>query len=344
MKKFSRRDFLKGALAVSLLGGARRASASRTRRSTDVIGWARVFSRAMVYDKPALDERIVTAYGADAVLPVLGRATGESWSGQHDQDTVWWRTPEGYIHAVTAQFCPYAPTPKVLHPIRDPGVWIEIAAPLTMLAADPSPKAEQGPRVYAESVFRAVASAIDDEGTVWYRLTHQTDELDYSWVRAHHARILDPASWQPIAPKRRKSIHVDRATQTLFAYEDGQEVARARVSTGGRRILPEQGIIGQRTLPGDYNVTLKAPAARLTWGTPGVDAYDTLGVPYLMFFDPLIGIHGAYWHNNFGVPQSHGCINVRPAFAHWLYLWTTPFVDYDVRLVRSVKGIAVTVE
>lgn len=60
--------------------------------------------------------------------------------------------------------------------------------------------------------------------------------------------------------------------------------------------------------------------------TDDLEAYILPGVPWVSFFEPETGIafHGTYWHQNFGVPMSHGCINMKTEEARWLYRWTTP--------------------
>ncbi len=61
--------------------------------------------------------------------------------------------------------------------------------------------------------------------------------------------------------------------------------------------------------------------------------YDLPGVPWVSYLtDWGIAFHGTYWHNDFGNPRSHGCINMTPDAAKWLYRWTQPFVPYDYQL------------
>jgi lipoprotein-anchoring transpeptidase ErfK/SrfK len=59
--------------------------------------------------------------------------------------------------------------------------------------------------------------------------------------------------------------------------------------------------------------------------TDAIDAYELPGVPWTCFFAPHgIAFHGTYWHDNFGTPMSHGCINMRTEEAKWLYRWSLP--------------------
>ena len=58
-------------------------------------------------------------------------------------------------------------------------------------------------------------------------------------------------------------------------------------------------------------------------GGYGADAYDLANVPYVMYFHEGYGLHGTYWHNNFGTPMSHGCVNLSTGDAGWFYNWAS---------------------
>jgi lipoprotein-anchoring transpeptidase ErfK/SrfK len=104
-----------------------------------------------------------------------------------------------------------------------------------------------------------------------------------------------------------KWIDVDLTNQRLVAYEGQTPVYWVTVSTG----LP-----GTPTVTGQYNIYVKYPAQLMTG--PG---YYLPDVPYVMYFYEGYGIHGTYWHNNFGHPMSHGCVNTPTPDAKWLYEW-----------------------
>jgi lipoprotein-anchoring transpeptidase ErfK/SrfK len=58
--------------------------------------------------------------------------------------------------------------------------------------------------------------------------------------------------------------------------------------------------------------------------------FDLPGVPWVTYLTQKgVALHGTYWHNDFGKPRSHGCINVSSEAAKWLYLWTNPVVPFD---------------
>ncbi len=124
------------------------------------------------------------------------------------------------------------------------------------------------------------------------------------------------------APTDGKWIDVNVSNQTITAYEGSVAIKTILVSTG----LPRT-----PTVLGTYKILSKYPAVRMTGGTPGIDYYDLPNVPYTMFFFRGYAIHGTYWHNNFGHPMSHGCVNLPTTEAKWFYEWApigTPVVTH----------------
>ena len=104
-------------------------------------------------------------------------------------------------------------------------------------------------------------------------------------------------------------IDIDLSAQRLTAYEGSRPVFNALVSTG----LPRT-----PTVQGRFKVYVKYRST--TMSGPG---YRLPGVPYTMYFYKGYGLHGAYWHNNFGHPMSHGCVNLRTTDAQWLFNWAS---------------------
>ena len=70
--------------------------------------------------------------------------------------------------------------------------------------------------------------------------------------------------------------------------------------------------------------------------TPLVEVFDLPGIPWNLFFD-LSGtaIHGAYWHNDFGIKRSHGCLNISCEAARWIYRWAYPIGGYEDDFIQS---------
>jgi lipoprotein-anchoring transpeptidase ErfK/SrfK len=104
-----------------------------------------------------------------------------------------------------------------------------------------------------------------------------------------------------------KWIEIDLSQQRLYAHVGQSTVLTAVVSTGTR---------WYPTVTGRFRVYRKYVSTRMTG--PG---YDLSGVPWTMYFYGGYAIHGAYWHNNFGTPMSHGCVNMKIPEAKWLYHW-----------------------
>lgn len=113
-----------------------------------------------------------------------------------------------------------------------------------------------------------------------------------------------------------KYIEVNLSEQKLEAYRGGRKVNEFLISSG----------IGQYPTPvGDFSIWLRLTEDRMTgnYGENHPDNYDIPDVPYVMYFNGPYALHGAYWHNNFGHPMSHGCINISVHDAAWLHNWTT---------------------
>ncbi len=122
----------------------------------------------------------------------------------------------------------------------------------------------------------------------------------------------------PAAPTNRgKAIVVSTSDQRIYAFENGQLVRTHLVSTG-RAQTP--------TVLGDYAVYVKYVADDMS----GPD-YFLPQVPYVMYFYSGYAVHGTYWHNSFGRPMSHGCVNLPVAEAEWFFNWAE--VGTPVRVV-----------
>jgi lipoprotein-anchoring transpeptidase ErfK/SrfK len=76
------------------------------------------------------------------------------------------------------------------------------------------------------------------------------------------------------------------------------------------------------TFEGRFSIQYKVPFSTIVPPPTSTSDYYIEGVPYFMTYAQNFGFHGAYWHDNFGTAASHGCINLSPADAKWLYDWT----------------------
>ncbi len=115
-------------------------------------------------------------------------------------------------------------------------------------------------------------------------------------------------------------IAVNLSTQTLVAYEGDTPVFETLVSSG----LPQW-----PTVTGQYRTYMKYESQTMNGYLLGYDYYLP-DVPYVMYFFEDYAIHGTYWHNNFGTPMSHGCVNVSTPDAGWLFEWAPVGTLVDV--------------
>ncbi len=127
-------------------------------------------------------------------------------------------------------------------------------------------------------------------------------------------------------------IDVSLQRQTLVAYEGSRPVYATLVSTGLEVMTPPPDpsaagaeVQTRSTIRGDFRVHTKFVTATMDSDVPG-DEYDLRDVPYVQYFEGNYALHAAFWHDDFGKPRSHGCINLSPLDARWLFEWTEPRV------------------
>jgi lipoprotein-anchoring transpeptidase ErfK/SrfK len=138
-------------------------------------------------------------------------------------------------------------------------------------------------------------------------------------------------------------IDVSLATQTLVAYEGSRPVYATLVSTGrGPKGSPSE------TPTGVHRIWVKLLTAPMDdTERDDVDKHYSMDeVPYVMFFDKGVGLHGTYWHRDFGRVKSHGCVNLAPLDAQWLFGFTAPHLPDGWHAVHPTpleKGTAVRV-
>lgn len=112
-------------------------------------------------------------------------------------------------------------------------------------------------------------------------------------------------------------IHVHLPEQTLVAYAGDEPVYATLVSSGRP---------GYETPDGLYRIRRKYISRRMQGPDPDHGTYDIAEVPWTMYYYAGLALHGAYWHDEFGRTRSHGCTNVSPVDARWLFRFTAPAV------------------
>lgn len=178
----------------------------------------------------------------------------------------------------------------------------------------------------------------------------------YGRVKVEETRQVGRARWARIGPDRwvlgdrvrtatarprpagvgsgDRWIHVSLGDWTLVAYEGDRPVYATLISRG------------YNTPKGRFQVTRKLAMASLRFESRGGE-YEAESVPWVVYFKPRFAFHSAYWHDGFGDRASHGCVNLSPADAKWLFEWTTPALPpgwYQINRAPSDPATHVIIE
>lgn len=145
----------------------------------------------------------------------------------------------------------------------------------------------------------------DSNGNVWYLIGPR------QWLRQEFVAMFAPATKPENVAGR--WMAVDLFEQTLIAYENDKPIFATLVSSG----LPDWS-----TNEGVFEIWARLDRDSMSGATGAPDAYALQDVPWTMYFDGSISLHGTYWHDDFGYRRSHGCVNLSVSDARWLYEWT----------------------
>lgn len=336
--KISRRDFLKlsgyGLMGVTLPDLSRFTSDEFNNLQ------GRVTNRTLwSYKAPDFSSQRRKLYWHDLIIPITNTAVGIDETAYN---RVWYEAEEGgYIYSGSVQ-----PVRTILNQplhISLKGGLGEVTVPFTEARLEPDANAEVVYRLYYESVHWVKASAIHPvTGNIWYYLLDDKIEQFY-YAPAEHIRLIpDPelAPLSPHVPDKEKRVEVRLNDQLVLAYEANRLVFATRTATGGRLRS------GTYTTPsGDFITFHKRPTRHMAAGDIASSGFDLPGVPWVTYIkDNGISFHGTYWHNDYGRPRSHGCINLTPQAAKWLYRWTTPSVPPDKELAYGFVGTKVEIK
>jgi L,D-transpeptidase catalytic domain len=157
-----------------------------------------------------------------------------------------------------------------------------------------------------------------------------------AWLAADDLVVADTHD-DPVgvAAEGRKWIDVSIRKQLLVAYEGRRAAYATLVSTGISGMADPA--TSHATVRGIFYIHAKHVSATMD-GDEATDAYDLRDVPYIQYFHEGYALHGAFWHDDFGKPRSHGCINLAPADAAWIFEWTDPIVPPDWHGAVNAEG------
>ncbi|WP_437993185.1 L,D-transpeptidase family protein [Sorangium sp. So ce145] len=166
---------------------------------------------------------------------------------------------------------------------------------------------------------------------------------DGSLVRSDEVVRVDPLPRTPAwAVRGRKWIDVSIDKQSLVAYEGTRPVYVTLVSTGADGLGDPK--TTRSTIQGLFRIHTKHVTVTMDGDEEDEDPFDFRDVPFVQYFTEGFAFHAAYWHDDFGTPRSHGCVNLSPLDAAWLFEWTTPEVPAEWHGALSLrKGTLVSI-
>ncbi len=334
---FSRRDFLKlsaagmlGALLAEV-GLSRALAAPTSQGRMTYSGWP-------LYSDPSFNARKLSLLGRDEIVNITAEVDGDAGNPYNSK---WFRvngqgyTYSGWVQPVETNY------QKAALGIPSGGQLGEITVPYSITRLQPSFLAKNGYRIYFATTHWVTGVSVNPyEKGMWYEIYDSHLQQSY-FVPSADMRLVPDDELTPLSPEvsdDHKHIYADTATQSVTAFEDNTAVLLARCSSGGK---------GTKTPLGNFQTFHKGPTIHMTNdGAAGAGhGYDLPGVPWVSFFTGTgVSFHGTYWHNDYGKPRSHGCVNLRPADAKFLYRWTSPLVPVGTQyLYKPGEGTRVEI-
>jgi hypothetical protein len=147
---------------------------------------------------------------------------------------------------------------------------------------------------------------------------------DGTWVSIDDVSRLDPVKKVPAWAKAgEKWIDINITKQTLVAYEGTRAVYATLVSSGEAGLGDPE--TTKSTRRGIFRIHTKHITATMDSNVVG-EEFELRDIPYVQYFQDGYALHAAYWHDGFGQPRSHGCVNLAPEDARRLFFWTDPQV------------------
>ncbi len=299
----------------------------------------RVFvGKTEIKTKPDNNSSTVEVLYEDGVVPWLREIPGQPVS-IFAPNVRWVETDRGYIwspHLQPVKNLPQEPILELPSTSLGEGMWAEVTVPYVDIALDNPParspwlKVAPHPRLYYSQILWIDQIDTDSAGRSYYRVNERYGSGDILWAASEAFRPLQDEDFSPIHPYvEDKRVAINLTYQTLSCYEGNDEVYFCRISSGGK--YDAQGSPNDKwsTPLGPHPIWRKLTSLHMSGGTM-VGGYDLPGIGWTMLFAANgVAIHSTFWHNNFGVPMSHGCVNALPEDAQWIFRWTTPHVTAD---------------
>lgn len=324
--QITRREFLKlvstGTLAFALkdlrVDRALAASLPKQGRIT--------YSGIPLYDGPSFQANQIHHFGTDQVIEITGLDENGDENGNPFNKSWYQVNGEGYTYSGWIQ--PVETNyQKPIFSIPQKGQVGEITVPFCITKKAPYVYAETAHRIYYGTthwVKRVLVTR--EEKSIWYEIYDFHLKKSF-YVPTHDMRLIpndELTLLSPEVPQEQKRIVVDLATQMVTAFEGEKLVFSERCASG---------VKGTETPKGEFRTYHKGPSIHMTNEGDALEnesVYSLPGVPWCSFFTSVgMAFHGTYWHNDYGRPRSHGCVNIPSASSKFIYRWTLPTVPAD---------------
>ncbi len=155
---------------------------------------------------------------------------------------------------------------------------------------------------------------VEIDGKRWYQIGGG------QWIHQYDVAKITPIE-RPADVDTDKWVSVDLYEQVLVAYEGETPVFATLISSGLKDWPTNEGL---------FHIYLRYPETDMSGAFQRPDFYYLQDVPWTMYFDGDIALHGTYWHDGFGYRQSHGCVNMSITDAKWLYDWSADEFDFTI--------------
>ena len=291
--------------------------------------------KTQVFDRPSFEGNQQKVFWKDMIIPIKSVTVGDA---EPSHNRIWYHIgKEEYVHSGSIQpVQTHLQEPDANIPIT--GALVEVTVPYTDVHWGAGKNNQFAYRFYYETTHWAKALVKDNQGEYWYQIQEDKWDLIY-YAPASHLRVIPESELTPLSEEissSDKRIEVRLRDQLAIAYERDKPVFMARVASGaefsnGRFLTPV----------GRHKTFHKRPSRHMAAGDLASNGYDLPGVPWICYINEKgVAFHGTYWHNDYGRPRSHGCINLIPAAAKWIYRWTLPNVPpYEERIYENFGTI-----
>ncbi len=350
-QQFNRRDFLKLSVTSALGLGSLAFSPWNDWKDfqsqfPNVEKMGRVTQgKVDIRSKPYADSPVTKTIYDDAIVVWIKEVVGEVPGGYGSSH--WVETPDGYIYAPRLQPVwnrPNQPVKSLPDLAKNAvaggtgsGMWAEVTVPyVDIIMRQPisstiyKERLDRGlaPRIYYSMVLWLDKMETTAEGKILYRVNERYGNPgDIYWVPAEAMRPLTVDEISPISTEvTDKRVVVNLTRQTLACYEGQSEVYFCRISSGAKFDYQGNPVDKWSTPLGDHPISRKLVSLHMSGPTTG----DWPAVAWTQIFaQGGVAIHSTYWHNYFGIPRSHGCVNTAPDDAKWVWRWTYPQVGLE---------------